>query len=216
MARHVLAAQALVLLAFAACGDRAIEVPAALQPLADEPLTAGVGTPSLQIGTTTIAECVQRYGTRGFAVYGGEVYGAELRYLRGQLVLTFDLPLLGHDDWPDLKSAHRDPESFVLARPAVSTATLTSITVKAGPHLAGTFYRGRIQDGFALLGEMFETWDALGQQPKMVDGGLGAEIRVPGMHVRLRRNKGDEAPDEPKPPHVVQVTVFAAQPASPR
>ncbi|MCA8949236.1 MAG: hypothetical protein KDE27_07025 [Planctomycetes bacterium] len=208
----------LLLLALAAGCSRPVEPRPALRALVREPITAGEGTPSLQLGRTTIGDCLTNYGVRGFAVLAGDSYGIELRYLAGQLMLTFWLDGVGHDDWPELKQAVRDPENFARARPEVWNATLAAITIRAGSTPAATYWQGPVTPSpgagkVALFSPLAAVNEAFGDGAEIRNGGASASAKLPGLTLELRRPADAEDDD---PTVVTAIHAFAAAPSSPR
>ena len=70
-----------------ACDPATPKVPASFADWVNAPAEPGQGIGSLHLDETTLRDCVTAPGPGKFSVIFGDDYYAELKYLRGQLVL---------------------------------------------------------------------------------------------------------------------------------
>jgi hypothetical protein len=216
MLRNPLVPSALAVVLSAAACDRPRDVPPRLAPLADAPARAGVGLGDLAVGTTTLADVVMRYGAGHASLLAGDTYGYELRFVAGQLELSFmiDEELSRTLDLQDMKRSLRDLESFVFSRREVGATPLASLRVEAGRSAVSTFYRGRLDGGPGLFDPVLDAIDVLGvplaiEQIAVEGEGEAEDRRVTRAYVFAGARLTAVAVGD-DPPHVTAIAIHRA------
>jgi hypothetical protein len=157
-----------------------------------------------------------RYGAGHAALLAGDTYGYELRFVAGQLELSFmiDEELSRTLDLQDMKRSLRDLESFVFSRREVGATPLASLRVEAGRSAVSTFYRGRLDGGPGLFDPVLDAIDVLGvplaiEQIAVEGEGEAEDRRVTRAYVFAGARLTAVAVGD-DPPHVTAIAIHRA------
>lgn len=201
-----------LLLLLAAC-SKGPAVPDALRSLAHEAVTPGESVGTLQLGTTTLAQVLQRYGPGRVSVVAGDEVGFELDYGAGAVSLLFLVTpecraLLRRDSARSAAATLQKEGRLPPALAGCEALPLQSVAVAAPADAATGFFEGRVSDKVGL-----------GSPLEDVLATVGPSQRIPGLWLAgSRPDEGNldfytyprglalyigNAPDGPRQGHLV-------------
>ncbi|MCK6447831.1 MAG: hypothetical protein L6Q99_15675 [Planctomycetes bacterium] len=168
---------------FGACGG----ADPRLEPLASATIVA---TPDrtafgdLELGVTTLGECVDRFGAGRVALVASDQVGLECAYEGGELTLLFlyDFVLRDDDENTALRTAPRDLAKFLERFPQRRGLPLAGVTVSSSG-VGSAFYRGALAPSTTL--------------------GKPAKLGAPWMEAIVAVGR---EPDEVRPPMLAGMT----------